>query len=54
MDDEDVLFNPADAELRADEKVCPFCHYVHYFWIKCPECNPKTTVEYNLLSGVGK
>jgi hypothetical protein len=48
--DEDVLFNPDDAELRADEKVCPFCHYVHFFFIACPTCNPKTKTEYERLS----
>ena len=51
--EEDVTFRPEEAELRKDEKVCPMCHYVHYFWIKCPTCEPKSKAEYERLSGVG-
>jgi hypothetical protein len=51
VEEEDVTFRPDEAEIRADEKECPFCHYLHYFWIKCPECFPLTKVEYERLSG---
>jgi hypothetical protein len=50
IEDEDITFRPDEAEIRSDERECPFCHYLHYFWIKCPECFPLTKTEYERLT----